>query len=109
MGIKLRYIGTYDSYTVPLPSGIEVDVKHGEVASFPTELARRLLDQQANFIRANAEWGEEPGQDDPEEEAELDAAQQEIARREAARLERIGETNPNPDVEHPGETQEENS
>jgi hypothetical protein len=36
MTVELRYVGPFDQVRVPLPTGGELHVEHGDVATFPT-------------------------------------------------------------------------
>lgn len=110
MPIKLRYVGgSRPGQTVALPSGLDLTILYGETGTFPTEMAHSLLDQDI-WIRANAPWGEDEGNEDPDEDAELEAAREEVARRNAVAAQdeaAARSAEDNPEVEHPGHDEEE--
>ena len=47
--MQIEYAGRHDVVDVPLPDGRTITVSYGEVADFPDDFARSLLEQPANW------------------------------------------------------------
>ena len=47
--MKIRYIGTHQEVTIPLPFGGEATCKKNKVVEVPDSLGKQLLDQPTNF------------------------------------------------------------
>lgn len=47
--MKLIYVGPFDAVKVPLPTGGEIEAKHGKEVNLPDSLAVKLLEQPDNW------------------------------------------------------------
>jgi hypothetical protein len=52
--MRIRYIGAHDAVTLPLPSGIEVEVARGGECDVPDVLGASLLEQAVNWEAVKA-------------------------------------------------------
>lgn len=54
MSVKLTYIGAHDGVDVDLGDGRIATVMNGETEEFPEEIAASLLEQEAQWRRAES-------------------------------------------------------